>query len=522
MPLEKLQFQPGIVSETTPYDVGHGYVDSNLIRWRNGRPATMGGWSQIGTPAINGVCRSLLEWASLSGSVRLALGTNSNVYILQAGTYYDITPLDYVTGPVDASVANGYGIGLYGVGTYGTPRIPTPNTISPILSLPATWSLDNFGEDLILNPRGGPIYNWTSTLTDHAVRIDLLPGASDVPSVANGVFVSKILQNVVAMGCTPLGSTNMDPMQVRWSDTASYLNWTPTTGNSAGGYRIPSGSTIVGWIDTYYETLIFTDTTVYTMQYSTGDFVYSFQPIGRGMSIVSPKAAISNGSSVFWMDNGAFWQYNGSISELVCPLKQHLFRTINILQQWKVFAAHNHAFSEVMWFYPSINSNEIDSYIMFNYRENLWSVGTLIRTAWSDSGRTTSPIAINPAGNLYFHEFGDTADGAALPFYLRTGDIDIQNGTVFVMLNRLIPDFKWTGSGGFNQQLTINYLIRDSSNDPQITAKTLIITPNDSDRGYVDARVRGRRVAFEITGGNAGTAWTLGACEAEYQPAGRR
>src|ERR1700761_1158113 len=298
--MANITFSPGVTKETTPYDVGAGFVDSNLIRSRNGHMSPIGGWFQRETTPLTGVCRCIKEFSNLSGVDLLAFGTNSNAYVLVGSTLYDITPGGFVPGRVDATVGAGWGVGPWGAGTWGTPRTPSTDPFAQGLLQPLIWSLDNFGEDLILCPYAGigspgHIYIWhAGGFNSAATLLSADPSAVAVPEWARGCFVNPLSENLVAVGCTPYGSRQPDPMQIRWSDFTNPYDWAPTTANNAGGYRLSSGSYIVGWLPTYQETVFWTDTTIYTMQLTGTSLDYAFFPVSSGRSMISPKAAATN------------------------------------------------------------------------------------------------------------------------------------------------------------------------------------------------------------------------------------
>ncbi len=546
-----INFNPGINKEETSYSVGQGFIDSNLIRWRGANAAIINGWYQRTiSQNLSGICRSIHEFSTLTGTDLVAFGTSSKLYVLSGDQIYDITPQGFVPGPASASVATGWGIGTWGTpgasgGGWGLPRVSNSDPFAQVVQQPLIWSLDNFGEDLVAAPYAdvgnpGPIYIWDpSAGFGNPAKALISNSLSDggVPSLCRGVFVSPQTQVLIAVGCCPYGSNYPDPMQIRWCDLEDFYTWIPAAGNSAGGYRLPSGSYIVGWLNMYYETLFFTDTTVYSMQL-VPNYVFGFNPVGQGMSLISPKAAYSNGSLTMWMDNGSFYQYSGSVTELPCPLKSFLFGNgsgsleqtgdLDRSQAFKIYSAGNHSYSEVSWFYPSVNGNgEVDSYVKYNYATGLWDNGTLARTAWSDSGHLENPIAVDPSGNVYMHEYGTDqqliSGNVALPWSLTTGDICIQGGDVYTLLQRIIPDFVWQGVGGKYQEIMCDVRVKESSNSTPRVVKTFTITPNDNNRGYFDMKVRGRRVSFRFyASSNPGTAWTLGKLQAVAQPNGTR
>lgn len=643
MPLQRITFKPGIVREITQYSNSGGWWDADKVRFRSGFPEVLGGWQQIESTAVLGVCRSLHEWATLSGTWNLGIGTHCKYYILAADTINDITPQrspitltnnpftttgspvtlqvtvnghdcqpgDYITfsgastgvgsltatqlngqfqiasvpdtntlilnigtlpnpgasaqtgggngivatpdipaGNQDSYLLTGWGLGAWGSGGWGTARLVVApyygpsgaytwgsspwdqnpfgypsseivETYSVIAAQPTIWSADNFGQDLVLNPRGGALYYWTgqSGYQQRAARLDansLADGA--VPALANGIFVSQISQNVVALGCSPLGEQALDPMQIRWSDLENPFAWYPSRTNSAGGQRLTSGSMIVAWLPTYQENLIWTDTTLYSMVFTGTQFVFSFRVIADGFSVIAPKAAVTNGTAVFWMDRNSFWIYNGTVSELPCSLKSYVFANLNRAQAWKVYGAHNHAFSEIWWFYPSTNSVEIDSYVIYNYADATWSKGTLSRTAWCDSGRLPTPIAADPNGLLYFHESGFTANGQPINAYVESADIDLGGGDQFMFLSKVIPDVQFLASGT-NQQLAVDIFKRNSSGHPKTLERTITVAPSTD---YVNVRTRGRRLSVKFRSNETGTAWRLGTTEIQIAPDGKR
>lgn len=519
MPLNKVRFKPGINREISQYSNSGGWWDADKVRFRAGFPESIGGWTAIEPTPVSGVTRSIHEWSLLNGTLNLGIGSNSNYYILSGDAFHDITPAGFTPGPVDASLVSGWGVGPFGSGAWGFSPVPSfgPQYVDPLI-----WSADNFGENIILNPRGGPIYYWSNAdmgYSTPSVRLDTYTGNDGkCPTKSNGIFVHPLALNVVALGCTPLDSTTVDPMQIRWSDLQTPLTWNPLRTNSAGGQRLQSGSRIIGHLNTFGETLVWTDTTLYAMRFSGNNFVFNFQVLADGCSVISPQVAISTGSSVFWMDRNSFSVYNGSVSELPCSLKSYVFDNLNRSQSWKCFAGHNRSFSEVWWFYPSEASNEVDSYVIFNYADNTWSKGSLGRTAWLDTGRLATPIAADAGGMLYFHESGITANGSPLNAWIESADIDISGGDQYAFLSKVIPDVQFLGSVPA-QKLAMDILKRNSTGEGKVTERSHVISPNTRD---IFTRTRGRRLSVRFSSSDTATAWRLGTTELEIQPNGRR
>jgi hypothetical protein len=226
------------------------------------------------------------------------------------------------------------------------------------------------------------------------------------------------------------------------------------------------------------------------------------------------------GSAVLWMDRGIFYAYTGQVQELPCALKDYVFSDFNFLQSYKVCAGHNHAFSEVVWFYPSASSTENNRYVSYNYSEQLWSMGSLCRTAWLDMGRNSYPVATDVANHLlYYHEYGDDANGQPMPNYIDSADIDIGGGDHYLFMSRLIPDVAFRGKGGNTQEVGITIYGRSAPHLPKTTLAQLQVTPYT---GAQYIRVRERQISFRIESNTLGTGWRFGTPRVDWQPDGRR
>ncbi|MFN7640159.1 MAG: hypothetical protein ACK5PR_00250, partial [bacterium] len=295
------------------------------------------------------------------------------------------------------------------------------------------WSADNFGQDLVINPNDGPIYYWSnaSGLGVRAVLLSSLAGASDVPGVSRQIMVTDQDRKVLAFGCSDIVSGLQDRLLVRWSDTENPADWTPTELNSAGGIRIPTGSEFMTALETRQEILVWTDAAVHSMRYIGAPFEYSIAQIGM-TSILASRAMAAANDMVFWMGTNGFYVYNGRLAGLPCSVKDYVFNDINYDQAEKITAGSNMAFNEVWWFYPSANSSENDRYVVYNYNENVWFVGSIVRTAWIDRGIEDYPRAASTDGYIYFHELGQD-DGSVNPFapisaYIESAPFEIGEG----------------------------------------------------------------------------------------------
>jgi hypothetical protein len=424
------------------------------------------------------------------------------------------------TGTNTFATGTGWGTAGWGVTAFGS-----VSSISSAGQL-RLFSQDNFGEDLVFNPRGGGIYYWdeSSGTGARGVNISSLAGASNVPTIALQVMVSDIDQHVIAFGSNPIGSSQIDPLFIRFSDQENAADWTPTATNTAGGVRINSGSQIIGAVQGRQEILVFTDVSLHSMRFVGAPFTFQFQTVSTDISMISPNAAVNARGSVYFMDKGGFYVYNGSVQPLPCSVKDYVFSNLNEDQSFKVFAAENNAFSEVIWYYPiGSGDTEITNYVSYNYAENLWSVGTLARGAWRGAGTRNKPLAtsvITDTDNnyLYSHEVGFDDDGSPMTAYVESGDLEIEEGQRFMMISRVIPDFAFSGTTS-DASIDMTIKGKDFPLGSTSTLATATVT-SSTDQNHVRARARHPIVRLESSG--SGYGWRLGDLRFDIRSDGRR
>lgn len=409
-----------------------------------------------------------------------------------------------------------------------------------------TWSQANYGEDLILNPRGGALYYWKNNanplIYDRAVKLSSTsPAPFDTdtacPSVCNYVLVSDASRFVLAFGVNDYGASALDPLLVRWSDQENYALWQPAITNQAGSYRLSQGSQIITAQQTRQEILVFTDTAVYSMQYQGPPYVWTFQSMASGITIAGPNAVATAADVTYWMGVDAFYMYNGRVQQMRCDLRQYVYGDINLTQQFQFHAGSNAAFGEIWWFYCSAGSNRIDRYVVYNYKEDIWYYGQMERTVWLDAGIRTNPIATDYQGRLLYHEVG-TDDGTTNPAtpihaYIESSDFDIGDGHNFGFVWRILPDLSFDGSTV--PAPYVNFGVRPRRNAgaaygvesaPQVSSvnnySIMQTYPVQQFTQQVNTRLRGRQMAFRVESDMPGVAWQLGAPRIDIRPDGRR
>ena len=453
--------------------------------------------------------------------------------VLAAGSYGGsgvLAQYQVNTGPAIQAPLTGWGSSGWGLGPWGS-------GLSASDSL-RIWSSNNFGEDLVYGPRGGNIYYWdaSTTVTTRGVAIQTLPGALDPPIVQNFLFVSDTYRFVICFGCNDVGSAIQDPMLIRWSDQESVTDWSPTAANQAGSIRLSHGSEIITAIQARQEIVVFTNSSLYSLQYLGAPLVWGTQLLGDNVSIMGPNALAIGSGVVYWMGKDKFYAYSGRIETLNCDLRKYIFNDINLLQNEQVFAGTNEAFNEVWWFYCSQNSNTIDKYVVYNYQEKIWHYGTMARTAWIDVGLRDYPQAATYSYNLVNHELGnddnETGTPIAINAYIESAEFDIQDGHNLGFVYRVLPDITFSGSDTANPSVTMTLIPMMNSgsgyNNPQSLAGSssasvtrTSTTVIEQFTGQVYVRVRGRQMIFKVESTDLGNAWQLGAPRIDIRADGR-
>ena len=705
MPLQKLQFRPGVNREGTTLSNEGGYFDCDKIRFRSGYPEKIGGWQRDGgaiyetaptgtfaasgtttsaavtanTGSYWGIAKSMWNWINLTGYNLLSLGTNLKLYIQNSsgGAFNDVTPIrltnatvasaftttdtsstvtvndpghgaqagDFVnissvsgavngitaaqltgefqvqtvtsnntytilsggtatstgtsavtatfnyqltTGNTTFTFGVGWGAGGWGGVTTGYASTgwgsPAPAGLGVGIQL-RLWSQSNYGEDLVLNPRGGAMYYWANNASPNIYdRCQIVKASTNVvtksgtftpdatcPSVANFVLVSDASRFTFAFGCNdPTGvyaTTAQDPLQVRWSDQNTLVTWTPAITNQAGGIRLSHGSSIITAVQTRQEILVYTDSAIYSFQYLGAPYVWGNQILGDNISITSPNAVSVVNNVTYWMGTDKFYMYSGRVETLPCALRQYIYGNINLQESYQIHSGTNEGYNEIWWFYPSITGTNadgsngtgtasspnvlIDRYVIFNHLERTWYYGTFNgttvrpRTAWLDSPLRAEPMAAigftssgtYTNGAVVYHETtvdnNETNTPVAIDSYVQSSDFDIGDGHNFGFVWRLIPDITFDGSSSATP--TAYFTVRPrqnpgsnygTSNNPSVaSAQSYATTTTYNVQQFtqqVFVRIRGRQMAFKISSSDLGTQWQLGSPRIDVRPDGRR
>ena len=507
-------------STITVSDTSHGAVVNDFV--------TFSGAASLGGVVIAAVLNQEYQIASV---------VNANSYTITAkDTSGDtVTANSSDSGNGGSSVVGAYQINtgltnfVQGVGwgsdTWGASTFGSASSLTAAGQL-RLYSQDVFGDDLIFNAREGGVYYWDESAgtSTRATALSDVSGASDAPTVALQVMMSDVDKHVICFGVNPLGSSTIDPLHVRWSDSESAVDWTPTAINTAGGVNLSTGSTIIGALKTRQEILIWTDAGIHSMRFIGSPFIFQFSVVNEGLSMISPKAAINAGGAVFFMGRGGFYVYTGSVQPIPCSVLDYVFSNLNLKQSHKVFSSTDADHNEVTWFYPiGTGETDITNYVTYNYVEQLWSIGTMERGAWIEANSKNFPVAssvITSSDNnyIYIQEQGHDADGSAMTAYIESGDVEMGDGERYMLLSKLIPDFTFKGNTD-DASMSVIVKGKDFPLEDTTTLSTSTVTATTK---QAFLRARARSSAFRIESSESGYGWRLGDLRFDMRPDGRR
>jgi hypothetical protein len=403
--------------------------------------------------------------------------------------------------------------------------------LTPLYVPQRDWWFDNFDNDAVMNIRLGPIYYWAynGAFTTRAVLLDSIVGASAVPVQVMQIMVSQNDKHLLAFGAVPFGSTSVgdfDPLLIRWADQNDPLNWTPSPTNSAGFIRVSRGSRIIRALPTRQETLVFTDSHLYSLQFTGTTDVFALQEMADNISIMSPRACTSANNVTYWMGTDKFYAYSGRVETLPCTLRNHVFQNFNYDQAEQVVSGTNEGWQEIWWFYPTANSNVNNAYVVYNYLEKIWHYGSIERTAWLDTPLREYPQAVG--GNyVYDHERGVDDDVLPMTSFVTTNDFDVGDGENFLLIRRIIPDVDFTGSTAAAPQVLMTMRPRNfpganysGTNQPDVIRTATVPIEQFTEQVFI--RARARQMGFKIQSTDLGVQWQLGAPRLDGRADGKR
>ena len=497
----------------------HGAQAGDFITISNVAPTNIGGISNT----------------ALDAEYEILQITNADAYVIESSGTANATvtttgncDIEYQLsiGPSQQTFGLGWGTGTWNLSTWSTPRSSSNVTLDM-----RQWSMNNWGEDFIITARDGGTYLWDTSLglTDNRASI-----IANAPTSSTLSVVSTETRHLIVMGTeTTIGdSSTQDKMFIRFSDQENFNSFVANVTNSAGSQRIAGGSEIRCASPAKGTILIWTDTTMHSMSFIGPPFIFGFRQLGNDCGAVGLNSAIVVDDIAYWMSDGQFFRYAGAVQEIPCSVLNYVFNDINKNQYSQVYAGQTSDFSEIVWYYCSSNSDQIDRYVIYNYLENSWYFGNLARSTYQDNGVELNPLATeylpNSTANtystingltsgrslIYRHEDGVDADGSAITAFIESGDGDIADGENFSFINKVIPDFKnQTG----NTNITLS--VRDYPNSSKTTGETITVSNTTS---FYNTRTRGRQSSIKIESDELGSNWRFGTLRINIRPDGKR
>ena len=454
-----------------------------------------------------------IEVSGAAGATSTQTGSATFHYLIATGAENAITGLGYGAASYQATVC---------ASQTRAWNQPTSTGASDFISQITQWSLDNWGEDIIANRRGGAIYYFDTDASTTPIRAAIVTNS---PTTVNSIIVSPNDRHLIGLGINAFGTTasptgTFDPMTVRWSNQEDYSNWTPSVSSTSGETILTDGTRIVGAVRSRNAITIWTDNSLWQMQYVGPPFIFNFRQLGTNCGMIGPHAGVDYNGTPIWMGYENFYAYDGQVRNLPATIRRYVFDNLNIDQKDKVYAGINSEFKEIIWLYPSTNSTECDSYVLYSPEENYWTYGSCFWTTFADRtvfGNTITTGVTTAGSNLYNNEPTDifTGNGAAIPSFIESADFDIADGNELMFMDKLIPDFD-INTG--NIRFSIKTKQYPESTD--VVEKGPFLISNTTQK--VDMRARGRQGRVRVSCDSTGTKWRWGSLRLAVQPDGGR
>jgi hypothetical protein len=472
----------GIVTNGTDYANKGRWVDGNLVRFENGYLKPIGGWTKLRATALDGEPIGMYAYNDNAGNPVLAVGTREKVYVLYNNTWTDITPAGFVNDAADDPL--GFGAYHFGVEDYGDAR-----SQSGLRTNAGHFSFDNWGEHLIFCfSEDGKIYKW---------RPDSAGGSPDTigtvvtnAPTGNQAIIVTNERHLVAIG------SGGDPRKVAWSDREDNTVWTSKATNTAGDLQIPTNGRALSAVKYQNDVIIFSDTGIDRMYYAGSPFVYGISKAGSNCKAISQRSIVQTGNFLAWMGENSFFIYDGAVREIRCDVHDYVYDNLNLIGKTASWGGHNSNFNEIWWGF-TIGDYQFkpNKYVIWNYNDNNWSIGSLDRGCWVDQGSFDYPLAGDSNGFIYQHEstlLGNSPNLSTDVPFCTSGPIELGNGDNYVQCNQIIPDEEANTLPG----VTISF----KGKFTPLGSETDFGSFTFESDGYTDARFTARQVQMTVTG----------------------
>ena len=505
-----LDMPPGLSGDDTTFAAAGRWADGSNVRFRLGRPETIGGWERLMNEPLTGVCRAVFPWTDNKGVLDIAFGTHRKLQLWRGGSLFDITPnAGFAAGAIDGAGSAGYGTGAYGMGGYGQPAVSD--------YFPLTWSFGAWGEQLLASPRNQTIFAWTN---DTAQKAEALANA---PAQVTHMLVAPLNggYQVFALGCNEEVSGTFNPLCIRHSSIRNNTQWsTSASGSTAREYVLTGGGRIVAGRMCGPCLLVWTGDALFL-----GTFVgalnqpWRFERVGRNCGLIGPNAAVVVGQTAFWVSpDRQFYRYavGGQPEPIPCPIRRDFAEELAASQGDKVVASSNAEFSEVRFDYPDRREGyENSRYLSVAVNgpdAGAWHRGVMARTAFVDAGPSAYPIGATFDGAVFLHERGRSADGGSFGWFVESADTYLDPEAT-LLVRGLWPDFK-DQVGPVTVSLSGRF-------HPQTSDQTIVATAMAPGEAKADLLASGRLFRVRFAGESAPTGCRIGSPTFDVAQAGR-
>lgn len=408
------------------------------------------------------------------------------------------------------------------------------------------WTQDNWGEDLVANPQYGPIFYWDATNADDPMVdiLDMTSADGNAPAESNFIIVSHVDRHLLSFGATEYGTSAVAPMTVRWCSQEDILDWDESSlSGTAGSLPLSNGSKFISAISTQSEILVWSDTTLYSMRYIGSPYIYTASIIDSHSDILGLNACCVFDSVVYWIGKSGIYSFAGRVEQLYCPVWDYLTSRIEWSQGPKSFARTNKRYGEILFFYQSTDATEIDSYICYDVRQQIWTIGQLDRTFWLDQDSLHETLApASSGGNVYVHESGaadvnvSTGVTSAIGSYIESAPLELSSegsydkGDRFMFIRRILPDVTFRNYTSESASPSMNIVLKmmdkpgdgmKSTSSSQVSRSATIPVEEFTDEAHV--RLRGRALVLRAEStSTAGALWRLGVPRIDVRTDGQR
>ena len=384
------------------------------------------------------------------------------------------------------------------------------------------WSLDNWGEDVIANRRGEGLFYFDTPDSGDPSRAT---SVTTSPVSVNSIIVSPNDRHLVALGTNEYSATAtvsgaFNPMLVRWSDQDDRTQWNPLPSTTSGEVVLTDGTKIVGAVRSKNAINIWTDNSLWSMEFVGGNFVFRFQQVGTNCGLIAPHAAIDYNGVTYWMGYDNFYRNTGAVQLIPCSVRRYIFDDINSTYYDKIYVGINSEFKEIIWLYPSSSSTECDKYVIFNPEDNYWVYGDMIFTTFADKavfGNTITTGVTVAGNNIYNNEPPDRftdSNGDTLISFIESADFEVDDGNAVMFMNKLIPDYDLSTG-----QLKMKLITKSYPESTSSVTKQFDIYNNTP---KVNLRARGRQAKVRVSCNSNNASWRWGSLRLGLQGDGER